>query len=363
MNKIQKLAERFAPVKEDSIKFLNYAVTNLCNSKCTTCNIWQLYRPGPYDLGKDVFLSEVKAEDIRKAFKDSKCFANIKNVNLTGGEPFLKKDFVEIILTFRELFPEAKFNITSNGLETDYTVKKLKELASHEIFPNITFSIDGMEHEHDRVRGVDGGYNKTMNTILLVQKEISELKMALSFTINPTNYKELPLVFAKSKELGIAFITRYALVNPGFYFNNDMPLNWDPEALIETHQMLMQIKKEKNEHVNPLVGVFSAEKYFFNNMTKQLDVEKRTYECFSGTQGFFMDPYGNIKSCYILEQIFGNIKKQSFDELWFSENAKKARAFIAARKCNCWTECDTIPSLEKNNLMVVKDNLADALHL
>ena len=360
---MEKLVERFSPANESNIRFLNYSVTNLCNSKCTTCNIWQLYRPGSYDLGRDVFLSELKAEEIRQGFKDSKSFGNLRNVNLTGGEPFMKKDFVEIAEVFHELFPEAKFNITSNGLESDYILKKLKEMVNLGIKPNITFSVDGMEHEHDRVRGVKGGFNKTMKTILLVKQELPELKIALSFTINPTNYKELPKVFEESKKIGIAFITRYALVNPGFYFNADMPLNWSKEALNETNQMLMQIKKEKNEQVNPLIGIFSAEKYFFNNMTKQLDVPKRTFECFSGTHGFFMDPYGNIKSCYILEQVMGNIKKQAFDELWFSEQAKKVREYIAARKCNCWTECDTIPSLEKNNLMVLKDNLADALHL
>ena len=56
------------------------SVTNRCDARCSMCNIWQLPRQ-----------ELLNAEDYRRGLP-----RGLRNVNLTGGEPLLRPDIVEI---------------------------------------------------------------------------------------------------------------------------------------------------------------------------------------------------------------------------------------------------------------------------
>ena len=61
---------------------ITFAITNKCNLKCKTCDIWNRE---PAD--------ELSFEEIDKFFKANRYFSYI---DLTGGEIFLRKDLLEI---------------------------------------------------------------------------------------------------------------------------------------------------------------------------------------------------------------------------------------------------------------------------
>ena len=69
---------------------LNFAITMWCQSRCLTCNIWQI-KP------KD----ELTLDEIREFAKKNTSF---RWVGLTGGEPFLRSDIVDIAKAFKESF-------------------------------------------------------------------------------------------------------------------------------------------------------------------------------------------------------------------------------------------------------------------
>ena len=72
---------------------ITYSVTNSCNSRCKTCNLWKIYSDNP-NLKND----ELKLDEIEKIFRS---FGKIYFFNLSGGEPYLRKDLHEIIWEFQ----------------------------------------------------------------------------------------------------------------------------------------------------------------------------------------------------------------------------------------------------------------------
>lgn len=78
--------------------------------------------------------------------------------NITGGEPFIRKDLKNIV---RELYKLSdRIVISTNGFFTDRIVDLCKE------FPNIgiRISIEGLEKTNNEIRGLADGYNKGYST-------------------------------------------------------------------------------------------------------------------------------------------------------------------------------------------------------
>ena len=72
-----------------------------------------------------------------------------------------------------------------------------------------------------------------------------------------------------------------------------------------------------------------------------------------------VDDNGNVRHCELLPPI-GNLRDQSFDEIWNSPEAKAARQRIIARQCRCTHECNAFESLMANPLHGL--NLLRSIH-
>jgi len=86
-------------MKKSSIKSIVLAVTYKCNLRCKMCNIWQNQEVENLDLS---YFSNIK---------------NIKYINISGGEPFLRSDLIELVKIIKKNNPKSNIIISSNGLE------------------------------------------------------------------------------------------------------------------------------------------------------------------------------------------------------------------------------------------------------
>ena len=99
---------------------LTFSVTNLCQSRCRTCSIWKLYRDDPYKRKEELTINEIE-----KIFKS---LGHVYICNISGGEPFLRPDFTQIIeLACRYLTP-AIIHIPTNAIAVDLVEKKTREI-------------------------------------------------------------------------------------------------------------------------------------------------------------------------------------------------------------------------------------------
>ena len=89
------------------------------------------------------------------------------HLTVTGGEPFLRKDFVEILSNIIKSSGVPRISINSNGWYKDRMADFMPKLIKN--FPDTEFtlsiSLDGPEDIHDKVRVFKGAYKKALETI------------------------------------------------------------------------------------------------------------------------------------------------------------------------------------------------------
>ena len=90
-------------------RFLTYTVTFGCNARCIMCDSWKMPTVG------DLTLNEVE-----RIFEQ---LPRMDAVRLTGGEPFVRKDFGEIAGLAQQLLRPLVLHITTNGFLTDRIVE------------------------------------------------------------------------------------------------------------------------------------------------------------------------------------------------------------------------------------------------
>ena len=175
------------------------ALTYNCNSRCTMCDIWKI-KNSP-ELAPEEFL---------------KLPSSLLDINFSGGEPYLRKDIVEILKNVVTASPAARVIISSNGFATDLIVARTKELLKIKPDIGVAISIDGIGEMHNEMRGIPGGFDKAIATVKKL-KEIGVTKLRLGFTATDKNVNHLSKVYNLSQELGVEFTHSFAQ-NSEFYF-------------------------------------------------------------------------------------------------------------------------------------------------
>ncbi len=135
-------------------------LTDRCNLRCSHCWITPLY-----DREDKKTNSEIEIKYLKKAIIDAKSIG-LSCVKLTGGEPFLRKDILDLI--FFLFSNDITVDIETNGvLLNEEIVKKLNDFSVNQV----SVSLDGAsEKSHELIRGVAGCYQKTLNGLKLLTK-------------------------------------------------------------------------------------------------------------------------------------------------------------------------------------------------
>lgn len=150
---------------------VDLCVTNRCNLNCEYCSA----ESGPFASKKD----EMSLEKIDSVFKELDLM-NVPRVAVTGGEPFMRKDIIEILKCF-DKYSFTKILNTNGNLITD---KKAKELSKLNL-DRICVTIDGSRAKiHDSSRG-NGSFKKAIEGIKNLQKY--NLPVSTLFTLGKHN--------------------------------------------------------------------------------------------------------------------------------------------------------------------------------
>ncbi len=319
---------------------LNFAITMWCQSRCLTCNIWQL-KPK----------NELTIEEIREFAKKNNSF---RWIGLTGGEPFLRGDIVEIVKAFKENSKGLYLlTLPTNSLcSKDMVVGKIKqmlELGIPEIV--ITLSLDGNRETHDKVRGVPGNFDK----VLAMYKALAELKSShrnLSFvfgytmsSINQGQFEktyhdirmEIPEVDYNDFHINIAQLSNN-------YYNNtgDNAILADRSSVIGE---LYEIMKKRKRTSSPMQLI---EDRFTKGLIEFAETGKTPIRCRSLDASLFMDNFGNVYPSIMWDRKIANIRDIEYDlaKAWNGSEAEEARALISEGNDPIqWTSCEAYQSI------------------
>ena len=122
------------------IRTAHWSITGRCNYRCKHC----------YMSAPDAKFGELSHEQVMSIVQQL-IDCGIREVSLTGGEPLVRKDFMEIVDALMAGGIRI-VTIYSNGkLVTD---KLLDDLAARGIYPEFNMSYDGVDGWHDWLRGI-----------------------------------------------------------------------------------------------------------------------------------------------------------------------------------------------------------------
>ncbi len=293
-------------------------VTYRCNAKCTMCNRYKA--PSKPE-------EEISIETIKK-------LPEMYFTNITGGEPFIRDDLKDIV---RELLKKSdRIVISTNGFFTDRIVELCKE------FPQIgiRISIEGLEKTNNEIRGLDDGFNRGYTTL----KKLVDMGMkdvGFGMTVQDRNAADLVPLYNISDELGMEFAT--ASLHNSFYF-------------VESNNIIkdrLTVAQNFEDLINRLLDSNSPKKwfraYFNHGLINYIFSQKRLLPCDMSFDTFFIDPYGDVMPCNGTKekQVMGNLNRQSWEELWNSEQAEKVRSFVRNCDRNCWMIGSVSPAMHK----------------
>jgi len=306
-------------------------LTYRCNSKCTMCSIWE-----------DKHAKDLPSDVLRRTFSEPLVQQNLRSVNLTGGELFLRSDIPQIYDMLVESCPSLEsITINSNATLPERMFRAFKEIlgkqreAARKIKTLCYISLDGSEAVHDRVRGVPGGYRKVLNFIKGMKpfQEAGEIELGLNFTITKDNFNEMGHVYQVARDLGVEISYTLAMTST-MYFKNE-GLSFDLRA--ETDAERTCVSSFLREKVSSRDLPDPAN--FYKTLIGMLEGKPRAVGCIFKEDGFFLDPSGNVYPCWGHEHKIGNINDTSLTELWDGESSADVRSGIDESCKTCPNNC------------------------
>lgn len=313
--------------------------TSRCNARCPHCFNYE--RQISAEGSKELSLSEIE--------KISNNFNRIKVLTITGGEPFLRNDLAEITSVFYRNNAVQYVSIHTNGFLTgkiiDVVSGILRQCTDLQII--VCISIDEVGKEHDRFRGVKGGFDKALETIgrLNELKSVYKYNKRLNLVTSTIFCNSTSNSFTKT----ISFIQENIKgVRPSLGFirgsvKNSEELKVDIEAYKEFYNKF-KIRPSKN--INPYSPM--AFKEAIEMLTNKMVISnyirrKQTVPCQAGRKLIVIYENGDVHPCEILEGKFGNLRDVNYDirKLLCSETAEKRLKEIRQGKI-CWCTWENI---------------------
>ena len=290
------------------------AVTYRCDSRCNMCNIWQL-PPG----------DELEPEQFRKLPR------TLRDINITGGEPFLRDDLVEIVRILDEHCDHPRFVISTNGFERRRIAHAAPGLLKIGKNVGIAVSLDGIGEKHDEIRGIPGGFEKVVETLKQL-RTIGYRNVRVAFTAQRNNVKHLGAVYDLSRQFGFQFTTSVAQ-NSDFYFSTAENQTVDP---LDLSAELAYVMRKELLSLSPKRWLRA---YFYSGVLAYNVSKERILPCRAGRDSFFMDPAGIVYPCLTLSKAMGDIRTHGFDEIWGGGAADGVRREVDLCRQPCWMIC------------------------
>ncbi len=324
-------------------RLLTYTVTFRCNARCIMCDSWKMSGDGDMSL-----------EEIENVFRQ---IGPLDAVRLTGGEPFVRSDLSEILeLAVRYLKPLG-VHITTNGFLTDRIVS-LCEQRCKKTPLQLMVSLDGVGEEHNRIRGSNIAWRTAFTTLEQLSKRQRELNLDLAVNqtlVDSAGIEQYRLLREELRPMGIRHQVVMAYDTSATY-NLERELDVAPRQLGEfatrgkfTPAELESFFSAVESDLNELPWwARLAKRYYLNGIRQRLlpSSEQDVWtnpKCVALHSHLRIFPNGDVPTCQFNSKIVGNLKKQSFQEVWHSQLAVQQRKWV--RSCvGCWAECEVLPN-------------------
>lgn len=296
-----------------------------CNSRCQTCNVWKKSA------------EELSTDEWRHVF--AKIGKTPYYLTFTGGEPFLRNDIVDIVSAACELSHPAIITIPTNGLLNRAIPQRVEQIlqAAQGVRVGINISLDGMGREHDIIRGVEGSYEKAVDTYHSLQAlPHPNLTLSIHTVISRFNAERIPDIHRElSKLVPDSYITEIAEERVEL---GTVGVDIAPSAEEYARVADFLISQIKTRNFSGLARITQGFRTQYYALVKRILVEKsQVIPCYAGFASGHIAPDGDIWACCTRAEPLGNLRQTRYDfaPIWFGQRADAMRRSIAAGECHC----------------------------
>jgi len=315
----------FAFRRPNSPPILAFHVTTRCNMRCRHCgdDVWG-------DPADDLPLEVIK--------NFSANLGDIQDLAIGGGEPFLRRDLPEICESFARNNNVRNLCIPTNGFATEIICNTLERILSACPDTNIavSLSIDGFRDTHDSIRMRDS-FDRLLSTasqLCEIRNRNQNFSFFFNSTINNLNWRELPELAKHVRDKFQTHLDFNLLTGTP----RDVTIKLPTQE--ETTQAVDGIYAAR--HTSPLL---SSQIRISRNYILRTNAEGRQIvPCRAGSLIAIVDANGDVRSCTLLPAL-GNLRKQSFSDIWQSSSAKRQHKWIVSGGCSCNNDCFVVNNL------------------
>jgi len=316
-------------------------VTRNCNARCSHCFI-------DFD-DPATFRGDLKLDEIERVSKTAGW--QLQNVNLTGGEPFLRKDLFDVARCYLDHASIRSLYITTNGYFTDRTRDFVERYLAagydrdrHLFF---SFSIDDDRAGHDRNRRVPGLFERAMQTLRSLEPHRGRRVLAnVNLTVIPANADRIGAIYEMlAGDYGVQAFTTTIMREEGVARID----RGERERLYRAYRDLnarihrdLEAGRIGGFGRTPLGRLANAKNVVMHGQIEQTFLTGEFIStCYAGEVFLVLDANGDVRPCEVLPTVIGNVREAGYDlgRLWGSQKALDARRHIVDSRCHCTYEC------------------------
>ena len=292
---------------------ISWNLTNRCNLKCVHCyldagsqSVRRLSTGGFADR------SELDTPECLSIIDQIAGFAPEALIILTGGEPLLRRDILEIIRHGKQ--NDLWMVCGTNGV---LITRRLADILKEAGLRGLALSLDALDPKiHDRFRGVEGAWTNTVEGAQILRQ--ADFSFIVQTTVAKHNFRDIEAIasFAFAK-MGAKVFNLYFLVPTGRgKFVSDIR----PEEYKVVLDTLLRIQKTYDGKmvVNAKCAPHFSRHLFENDRDSKFlkSFAGGAGGCPAGTHYMGIRPNGDMTPCPYLPLFGGNLRERSISEIW-----------------------------------------------
>jgi len=341
-NKIQSIFT-FLFLQNYKPSYLIFFTTNKCEARCKHCFYWK-------ETNQNI--SELTKAEITEFARN---LGPMLQITITGGSPELRTDLYDILYVFIKYCAPLNITLCSNGNYPEILYETAKKLLSDfkNLHLTIDISLDGLNEEHDAIRGINGLFKNVIQSYSLLK----DLK----------NYYP---DFRLGCGLVVSGINEDTAVETATWAINNLPIDNFTPVLVRGEpreekalNVLPDVFKNIADRVEDLLikgdlKGYSGFKRVINSkdivqkklICKIFNEKKSVVRCSALRETAVVYPDGKVACCELRNESIGNLRdfNMNLKDIWKNTAARNFRNSIKENKCYCWHQCFLSASIIKS---------------
>ncbi|MBI2927398.1 MAG: radical SAM protein [Verrucomicrobia bacterium] len=289
---------------------LQWHVTERCNLRCAHCYQESYCSP---ELSLDELLGILaQFEELLVSWRQRNGARGTRgHITITGGEPFVRRDFLDLLEVFAARRERFSFAILTNGHFIDAPMaRRLRTLG-----PSfVQVSLEGTQATHDRIRGA-GAFERAVAALRHLRRE--GIPSLIAFTAHRGNFREFPEVARLGQRLRVDRVWADRLIPSG----EGSALGGEALTLEETREFFELMREARREGERRWFGHTEVAMH----RALQFLVEPgRPYHCTAGDTLLTIMPNGDLYPCRRMPIRVGNVLETPLRRLYYESELLRA---------------------------------------